>query len=69
MSGLESRGTLVIATVLYARANSLGRKLLVSSNSSLMLSIEEPNRLQATSGANVVRGLVLLGLYVLVVAL
>ena len=59
----------MIASVLFVRAKALGRKLLVGSNSALMLSIDEPNRLNANTGTRVVRVLVLVSSYPLVLCI
>lgn len=60
-------GTLIVGTTLYLAAPLFGRKLLVSSVSSALVGLDEPNGMQASLGAGIVRGLTLAGLYVMTV--
>ena len=59
-------GTLVVGTVLYAGAPVFGRKLFVSSPSSALVGLDEPNALQASLGGKLVRGAAVLVTYALV---
>ena len=56
---------LVLGSALYVAAPTVGRKLAVSSSSSMLVGLGEPNGAQSAFGAVVVRVAVLAGMYLL----
>ena len=62
-------GALVVGTVLYVGAPVFGRKLAVSSTSSSTVGLGEPNALQRSFGAFVVRSSVISFLHLFLGAL